>query len=88
MNMTEKYFNSWMKELHNPVTTSPLVNDPCNGSGPYLVQGRNKGNITSPNYPSRYLLNTKCSWHIKVDYGMIIKLTINHLDIENDSQCR
>ena len=78
-----------MEELQNPITINEtVVHDPCDGLGSFIIEGTDKGNITSPNYPSNYPTNTECSWHIKVELGMAIKLKIHHLDIEEDSQCR
>ena len=78
MNLTDDYYNNWMEKHENPVTINETVQDPCGGIGSFILEGTNKGNITSPNYPSNYPTNTECSWHIKVDFGMAIKLKIHH----------
>lgn len=45
------------------------------------------GNFTSPNYPNAYPHGVTCEWSILTDYGSVIELTINDLDIEVGLSC-
>ncbi|KAI6170817.1 putative cubilin [Aphelenchoides bicaudatus] len=45
------------------------------------------GIIHSPNYPDDYPNNLKCMWHIVVPPGFHIKLTFDHVDIQESHQC-
>ncbi|GFT16866.1 cubilin [Nephila pilipes] len=48
----------------------------------------NKGNITSPNRPSRYDNNVECRWIIEYIPGFLVKLEFTgRFDIEMDSVC-
>lgn len=48
---------------------------------------RPRGNFTSPNYPNTYPHGVTCEWSIVTDYGSVIELTINDLDIEMGKDC-
>ncbi|XP_055944726.1 cubilin-like isoform X2 [Argiope bruennichi] len=47
-----------------------------------------KGNISSPNYPSRYDNNVECKWVIEFVPGYVVKLEFTgRFDIEMDNTC-
>lgn len=46
------------------------------------------GVITSPGYPNRYPLETECIWKITTDYGKLIEITIEHMNMEISHECR
>ncbi|KAK3736523.1 hypothetical protein QZH41_009404, partial [Actinostola sp. cb2023] len=46
------------------------------------------GTIKSPNNPSNYPINKKCSWTIKVDAEEQVELEFRTVDLERDSTCR
>lgn len=48
---------------------------------------RPSGVFTSPNYPNIYPHGVTCEWSIVTDYGSVIELTINDLDIEMGKEC-
>lgn len=48
---------------------------------------RPSGVFTSPNYPNTYPHGVTCEWSIVTDYGSVIELTINDLDIEMGKDC-
>lgn len=48
---------------------------------------RRSGNFTSPNYPNTYPHDVACEWTIITDYGNVVELTINDLDIEMSKDC-
>ncbi|KAG4066297.1 hypothetical protein HA402_000521 [Bradysia odoriphaga] len=48
---------------------------------------RPNGNFTSPNYPNEYPHGVTCEWSIVTDYGNVIELTVNDLDIEMGGTC-
>lgn len=52
--------------------------DDCNDQ----VEG-DKGWVASPNYPDKYDNNLNCTYAIKVPEDKYVKLSFDHLDIEN-----
>ncbi|KAG9343522.1 hypothetical protein JZ751_013688 [Albula glossodonta] len=46
------------------------------------------GVIGSEGYPGVYPSNTKCVWRITVPEGKVVALSIQFIDLENDSLCR
>ncbi|KAH9499056.1 hypothetical protein Btru_005569 [Bulinus truncatus] len=45
------------------------------------------GVISSPGYPVRYFPNVYCSWHILVDPGMFIDISLSNITIESSALC-
>eukprot|EP00794_Sanderia_malayensis_P003246 gene3246-3727_t len=45
------------------------------------------GNLTSPNYPNHYPVNTECVWTLNVPTGDNVEFTFVDLDIESHSRC-
>lgn len=45
------------------------------------------GEFTSPGYPGSYPGSTTCEWHIIVDYGYTIEITIEDFWLETSSTC-
>ncbi|XP_002071743.3 cubilin homolog [Drosophila willistoni] len=45
------------------------------------------GSFSSPNYPNMYPNNLECYWVIHVEMGQAIELTIDHLDLEESTNC-
>jgi len=46
------------------------------------------GNVSSPNYPLNYPINTECSWVLNVPAGNTIEFTLVDMDIETAVSCR
>lgn len=47
----------------------------------------NRGVITSPNFPGKYVSNLDCQWVINVSSGKIVRVTIETMVLE-DNQCK
>jgi cubilin len=45
------------------------------------------GEITSPNFPSKYEHELECRWEITVDYGKSIEFVIHELEMEQSDNC-
>ena len=45
------------------------------------------GEITSPNYPSRYNHGTTCTWVIDIGEGSVIQLSLLDFELEGGSSC-
>lgn len=43
--------------------------------------------LTSPNYPKKYDPELSCLWEITVEYGYVIELTVQDLDLERSPDC-
>lgn len=48
---------------------------------------RPTGSFTSPNYPVSYPANLNCTWQITVEYGHVIEVTFDDLDLEPTANC-
>ena len=58
-------------------------NDSC-GSGKPLVldSGLESGELTSPDYPSKYSPSLDCEWLINVDEGFGVQISFTFFDLE------
>ena len=58
-------------------------NDSC-GSGKPLVldSGLESGELTSPDYPSKYAPSLDCEWLINVDEGFGVEISFTFFDLE------
>ena len=52
------------------------------GSCPYYINGQLNGRFTSPNYPSNYGSNERCSLLIEAPYGHYIHLQFTSFNLE------
>lgn len=51
------------------------------------ILSASSGNISSPNFPSRYPYNSDCSWLIVVAEGSSVHLTFHHFELEHHASC-
>ncbi|KAG6937487.1 deleted in malignant brain tumors 1, partial [Chelydra serpentina] len=45
------------------------------------------GTFSSPNYPSYYPNNARCTWEIQVEYNSYVNLVFDHVELEPRSNC-
>ena len=45
------------------------------------------GTITSPGHPNIYPHGVNCTWNIRVDPGLVVRLTFHTFSIESHSNC-
>ncbi|KAK9889124.1 hypothetical protein WA026_004393 [Henosepilachna vigintioctopunctata] len=46
-----------------------------------------KGSIESPNYPKGYPVGKACKWELEADFGNLIEITFQDVDIEKVAKC-
>ena len=74
-----------------PPDTKPTTEDnppleACGRNQP-LILSNSSGRIVSPNYPGEYPSNQDCSWLVQVEEGYVVKLRVDHFELEPDSDC-
>ena len=74
-----------------PPDTKPTTEDnppleACGRNQP-LILSNTSGRIVSPNYPGEYPSNQDCSWLVQVEEGYVVKLTVDHFELEPESDC-
>lgn len=57
------------------------------GSCPYNISGQLNGRFTSPNHPSNYGRNQRCSLLIEAPHGHYIYLQFRSFHLESSSSC-
>lgn len=46
-----------------------------------------QGELLSPNFPKKYSHEVTCIWEINVDFGNLIEVTVNEIDLESSNKC-
>ena len=78
------YFISSKIFCYNLVVATQGVDNSCGENKPQTFFGvASSGELTSPNYPSVYPDDADCQWHINVDFGYVVKLTLLEFDLED-----
>ena len=61
-------------------------NDDCRDGRTSDITGKTTGNVISPNYAAnntgQYTNDANCQWHIQVNDGYVVKLSVIEFDTE------
>ncbi|CAG0888617.1 unnamed protein product [Darwinula stevensoni] len=81
-----RFVTDGMNELSGFTATISNIDLPCGSVAPINVT-TSVGEISSPNYPDNYPVNTRCRWVLAAPEGQQVTLTFKTMDIERSSSC-